>query len=97
MIKEATTMMNQKCNGWTNRATWIANVWMSNDEGMYRYWNSAAAQCDSIDELTAMMELELHDMAPQLDNMYGDLLEAILEQVEWYEIAEEWWNEAHCA
>lgn len=90
-------MMNQKCNGYTNRATWIASVWMSNDEDMYTYWTDAAASCDSIEELTGMMELELHDMAPEMDGMYGDLLEAILEQVEWYEIAEEWWNEAHCA
>lgn len=44
-----------------------------------------------------MMQAELHDMAPEMENMYGDLLEAILEEIEWYEIAEDWWNEAHCA
>lgn len=30
-------MENTKYNGWTNYATWVVNLWLSNDEGSYFY------------------------------------------------------------
>ena len=35
---------DKKYNGWTNYETWAVNLWMSNDEGSYRYWEETAQE-----------------------------------------------------
>jgi len=37
--------MSEKYNGWTNYETWLANLWMDNDEGSYNHWQSEAQEC----------------------------------------------------
>ena len=31
-------------NGWTNYETWVANLWMDNDEGSQDYWRERATE-----------------------------------------------------
>lgn len=32
-------------NGWSNYETWAVHLWMSNEEGIYRYWRDEARRC----------------------------------------------------
>ena len=96
--------MNEKeYNGWTNYETWLTNLWLSNDEGIY-------ARCRAISEDTfaaatssptltrleryrldfadAMKELVIEGN-PLVDSagLYCDLLTGALREVNWREIA----------
>ena len=37
-------MSVKKYNGWTNYETWLAKLWMGNDEGSYSYFGDLAQQ-----------------------------------------------------
>ena len=32
-------------NGWSNYETWCVHLWMTNEEGTYRYWREEASRC----------------------------------------------------
>lgn len=44
-------MTDTTYNGWTNYETWLAKLWMDNDEDTQGYWSEAAVECaeDAID------------------------------------------------
>lgn len=37
--------MADEYEGWSNRETWCANLWLANDEGLYNLVNELADQC----------------------------------------------------
>ena len=37
-------MNEKKYNGWTNYETWLAKLWMDNDEGSQTYWDEVATE-----------------------------------------------------
>lgn len=86
--------------GWTNYETWAVNLWMSNDEGSYRYWQGeakAATDPDDPETLAEVMkehyEQLLEDQTLQrviYNTLFADLLSGALSAVNWYEIARSW-------
>lgn len=84
-------------NGWSNRETWSVNLWLSNDEGLYRATQDAVHQAlrRATDQDTAREEL-----ATALADLYDEMIPADLpgpirdllrvEQIEWDEIAGSW-------
>lgn len=50
------TENTEQYNGWTNRETWAASLYLNNDEGLY----SMARECESPEALEEMIE-ELKD------------------------------------
>lgn len=89
----------QGYNGWTNYETWCVALWMDNEESSYRYWRKVVLE---VYELTnresepakirfaQRLKDEHEDKSPLIDsaNVYTDLLNAALSEVNWYEIAE---------
>ena len=105
-------MSEQEYNGWTNYETWNVALWLDNDQGSYGYWRERAEEAiddaeGDKDEATSVLASQLSDEvegnAPDLgSSCYADMLNAALGEVNWYEIAghycdeaKEAWDEAH--
>jgi len=85
-------------NGWTNRETWVVNLWLTNDGDAWltEMTEDAIAGCDG-DRDDAIYTLsqtlgQQHDDAladiAGLSGVFADLLTGALARVNWYEIAE---------
>ncbi len=102
--------VNTGYNGWTNYETWNAACWIQNDCGEHERWGEAAAErlreehSDDLDTemwkmeafnvLAEQMKAEYDEAVPELTGFYADLLNAALSDVNWYEIAGHYVDEA---
>lgn len=76
---------NATYNGWTNRATWLVNLWVGN--------NLADYAKDALDQNMSAQDAEeylrddhwLEDVAEH--GFISDLVNEVLDQVNWQEIA----------
>lgn len=80
-----TTLQADDYNGWSNRATWNANLWITNEEPIYKLVGTIAKGSRSVSELADNMEGFLlilwNDKTPDGDS---------LKLVNWVEIADAW-------
>lgn len=87
-------------NGWTNYPTWAVNLWLGNDEGLYNATVEMAEAYAGLDrpiiELADSMKTWVRDeLAPDLGASFAtDLLGYALDEVNWHEIAEHWYEDA---
>ena len=55
---EATQTVTTEYNGWSNRETWLVNLWLSNDMGSYEFLQSICKNhCETwekVEELEAL-------------------------------------------
>jgi hypothetical protein len=78
-------------NGWSNRETWLASLWLNNDEGSYALLLEAGRQGEEPFDRADWLERQLRD---QLDeeaeepNMWSDLLSTAFNRVNWVEVVE---------
>ena len=89
-------------NGWSNYETWAVNLWLSNEEGSYRYWTDRTreliAECaDGDADRSALSRLarELEEAVSEecaipKASLAADLMNAALGEVDWCEIARSW-------
>lgn len=83
-------------NGWTNRETWLINLWMSNDEGSQAHaWASPeeiASRGVRVHRSAYAVGLELFDWheeaMPEVSGVWADMIIHTLNKVNWTEIAE---------
>jgi len=95
-------------NGWANYPTWAVNLWLSNDEGLYRETldrvesaRRGAATPDDYDRVNTIrigtadaIEHYVQELAPDLGASFpADLLGWALGQVDWLELADAWLEE----
>ncbi len=84
--------------GWSNYQTWCVNLWLGNEEPLYREWMRTARQVvessddkdDAVHELSARMRVDVCEAAPELQGLWADLLTSALDDVSFHEIAEAW-------
>jgi hypothetical protein len=88
-------------NGWSNYETWAVHLWMDNEESSQKHWARRAMQLFNLDDidgsvsdLAREMKSDHEDMLPSLDGFAADLLNAAFGEVDWYEIAESYIDEA---
>ena len=76
-------------NGWSNYETWVANLWLTNDECYYEELQAIIKNFDS-DEQAEEIEQYAHWLIDisELASMTSDLLTASLGRVDWYRIIE---------
>jgi hypothetical protein len=83
----------RKYNGWSSYETWVVKLWLDNEEPSYRHWTEQARRWHGRDgaksRLADQLKEELADGSPANEpTVYGDLMNAALEDVNWLEIAE---------
>lgn len=77
-------------NGWTNWETWNLHLWLTNDEGSYRFCESLAEGKDLGEAAEALRET-VENMADSLGigpSWASDFINAGLASVDWRELAE---------
>jgi hypothetical protein len=82
-------------NGGTNYETWCVHLWLSNEEGSYRYWREEAGRHlkedreDARGNLAEQLKSELEEASPLEEaSLFSDLLNAALSEVDWHEVAD---------
>jgi hypothetical protein len=95
-------MSNDKTyNGWANYETWLVNLWIQNDEELYRSLHAEVVDADSLfdakEVLLAWIDNEYDMFIEAANQTHGgllpDLLRGALQAVNWYEIANSWRDE----
>jgi hypothetical protein len=86
-------MSDTKYNGWTNKATWATNLWLSNDEFLYKNLNrelrAEATEDSTADELAEIVrEFANIHLGAQARTEIGDF-----DEVDWAEVAQDWVDE----
>jgi hypothetical protein len=81
----------EKCNGWTNYATWRVNLEVFDQLGLGDFWGYADAMPENVNVYD--LSIQLKDYADDLivensvDGLARDYARAFLNDVNWYEIA----------
>jgi len=97
---------NTTYNGWKNYPTWCVNLWLSNDEPLYREALERVRCCSDDLEVPSYFTQEealrfsvadtfkdwvTDELAPDLGASFAaDLLGYALGEVDWHEIADAW-------
>lgn len=76
-------------NGWTNYETWLVNVWVGNDEGLYQVMLDLCRDAQNEYEAGKAMREYIDEMLEVPESgLKADLLNAAISACNWEEIAE---------
>jgi hypothetical protein len=84
-------------NGWSNYPTWCVNLWLSNDEALYNDIRGMARRYrfERGEFADKLKDHVCDDLAPDLGASFAaDLLGYALGEVDWYELADAWLEDA---
>lgn len=79
---------DEKYQGWTNHETWVVNLWLSNEEPLYRHTGHLIeqARADALEELTDLAEEydwqnTTADQKNHANNKAGEALKGYVEEL----------------
>ncbi len=78
-------------NGWTNRETWLVNLWLTNEEYNYDLVAHIVQAFDTISEQAGELEHWIRasfETREKEASPWKDLLGAAIDRVDWRQIAE---------
>lgn len=81
----------EEFNGWPNRETWLVNLWLTNDQGLYQGAREQAAAADSelgAGEAVREMLKELRDQDVPQSGLWVDLINQAFGRVDWRKVGE---------
>ncbi len=85
--------MTERYNGWTNHETWLANMWLNNEEYGYHVLCEALTRPDPASR-TEWLQEQVRAAYTEMSNriggscMWSDLLTLSMSRVNWLEIVE---------
>ena len=91
-------------NGWTNKETWLVNIWLNNDYDLYKHYVSTLTEIVEkqsnvlytnrlvIDELKEIV-WEIYREEHREFGLINDLIETSLNNVDWSRLAEHYIEE----
>lgn len=94
--------MNQekKVHGYSNRETWLAAIWIDNDEESNSHWRTRTLELvktgdrDRKSELPRELEGWSKGEQPEItSSLFSDLLTTALNNVNWLEVAQRLWSD----
>lgn len=78
-------------NGWTNRETWLVNLWLTNERSSYDMLQHVLEAYETTREQASELEYYVTSDENYLSDessMWSDLLHAAMARVNWREIVE---------
>lgn len=87
-------MTDETYNGWTNRETWLVNLWLSNDENTYSTVrglvtpNERLATARDIEAYVSEMGDDVIGDGPEPMGLFADLIGTALARVDWLAVAD---------
>ena len=78
-------------NGWSNRETWLANLWLTSEEPFVNLLEEAGKLLGDTYVKAEWLEERFHHALDELfgeATLWADLLGAALGRVNWYELIE---------
>lgn len=78
-------------NGWSNRETWLAGLWLTNDQANYDLVLEAKRQGDDLGEQAYWLQVQLRDQLESTleeADLWRDLLDTAFERINWVEVLE---------
>ena len=89
----------QKYNGWANYETWAVNLWLTNDEESYNKAQRVVDESEDENEAAENLKEYIENLKRKLylfidnANLFSDLLNAAISEVNWHEIAQAFMDE----
>lgn len=83
-------------NGWTNYETWLANLWLTNDEPSYKVVSLTAQEYDDAYDLGKWIEryASAYFGVDDLHGFAADMMNASWQEIDWTEIADSFMEES---
>lgn len=87
------TQSTSTYNGWSNRETWLVNLWIDGDQKTYEYVQEAYREQGDVHARAEWLENEVHkwldsSLRDANASLWSDLLTNALNRVNWLEIVE---------